>query len=240
MGRPEEISRLAVLIDAENAPASAAKEILEEIAKHGTATVRRAYGDWTSQNLKGWKEHLHRHAIQPIQQFSYTTGKNSSDSSLIIDAMDILHSGNVEGFCLISSDSDFTRLATRFRESGMKVFGFGEKKTPEAFVAACNKFTFSEILRPNPEGDSTPGPVDSTLLDSILRPAVEAVARENGWSALSTVGSHISKNHPSFDSRSFGFPRLSELVKSRTYLEHRDVSDAGLKSHLQVRIIRTS
>src|SRR5512134_3645504 len=138
---------LAVLIDADNAQASVVAELLAEVANYGTATVKRAYGDWTTQNLAGWKDVLHVHAIQPIQQFRFTTGKNATDSALIIDAMDLLHSGKVHGFCLVSSDSDFTRLATRIRESGFSVYGFGEQKTPKPFVAACDKFIYTEILR---------------------------------------------------------------------------------------------
>lgn len=134
--------RLAVLIDADNASAAVIKELLEEVAKYGVATVKRSYGDWTTQNLVGWKDHLHRHAIQPMQQFAYTKGKNSTDSACIIDAMDLLYGGNVDGFCLVSSDSDFTRLATRLREAGKVVYGFGERKTPDAFIAACDKFVF--------------------------------------------------------------------------------------------------
>ena len=143
--------KLAVLIDADNAQAAVIQELLAEVSRYGTATVKRAYGDWTTLNLKSWKEVLHRMAIQPIQQFSYTSGKNSTDASLIIDAMDVLHTGAVDGFCLVSSDSDFTRLATRIREAGLVVYGFGERKTPEPFVAACDKFVYTEILRPQPE-----------------------------------------------------------------------------------------
>ena len=141
--------KLAVLIDADNAQAAICPELLAEVSKFGVASVKRAYGDWTTTNLKGWKSYLHKHAIQPIQQFSYTQGKNSTDSSLIIDAMDLLHEGKLNGFCLISSDSDFTRLANRIRESGLLVYGFGEKKTPEAFVAACDKFVYTEVLKPS-------------------------------------------------------------------------------------------
>ena len=140
--------KLAVLIDADNAQVSVVHELLAEISRYGTATVKRAYGDWTTPNLKGWKEVLHKHGIQPVQQFSYTTGKNATDSSLIIDAMDLLHGGRLDGFCLVSSDSDFTRLATRIREGGLAVYGFGEQKTPQPFVAACDKFIYTEILRP--------------------------------------------------------------------------------------------
>ncbi|MBT9537130.1 MAG: NYN domain-containing protein, partial [Nitrospirae bacterium] len=138
-----ENKKLAVLIDADNAQASICSELLAEIAKFGIASVKRAYGDWTTTKLKGWKDHLHKHAIQPIQQFSYTTGKNSTDSSLIIDAMDLLHEERLDGFCLVSSDSDFTRLATRIRETGLTVYGFGEKKTPEPFISACDKFVYT-------------------------------------------------------------------------------------------------
>jgi hypothetical protein len=146
MATPE-VTRLAVLIDADNASAAVVKELLEEVAKFGTATVKRAYGDWTTQNLVGWKEHLHRHVIQPIQQFAYTKGKNSTDSAFIIDAMDLLYAGNVDGFCIVSSDSDFTRPATRMREAGKVVYGLGEHKSPEAFIAACDRFIFLEVLK---------------------------------------------------------------------------------------------
>ena len=139
--------KLAVLIDADNAQAAVIQELLAEVSRYGTATIKRAYGDWTTSNLKSWKEVLHKMAIQPMQQFSYTSGKNSTDSSLIIDAMDVLHAGSVDGFCLVTSDSDFTRLATRIREAGLVVYGFGERKTPEPFVAACDKFIYTEILR---------------------------------------------------------------------------------------------
>jgi uncharacterized LabA/DUF88 family protein len=142
-----ETAKLAVLIDADNAQPAIAEELLAEIARYGTANIKRAYGDWTTANLRGWKEVLHKLAIQPIQQFSYTSGKNATDASLIIDAMDILHAGGLNGFCLVSSDSDFTRLANRIREAGLLVYGFGEKKTPGAFIAACDKFNYVEILR---------------------------------------------------------------------------------------------
>ena len=154
-----ETSNLAVLFDADNAQASAIGEILGEVARYGTATVKRAYGDWTTPNLNGWKDVLHIHAIQPMQQFSYTTGKNATDSALIIDAMDLLHGGKIDGVCLVSSDSDFTRLATRMREAGLAVYGFGEKKTPEPFVAACDKFIFTEILGES-EKKTKPGKAD--------------------------------------------------------------------------------
>jgi uncharacterized LabA/DUF88 family protein len=146
-----ETAKLAVLIDADNAQASICEELLAEVARYGTASIKRAYGDWTTTNLKGWKEILHKLAISPMQQFSYTSGKNATDSALIIDAMDILHAGGLNGFCLVSSDSDFTKLATRIKEAGLAVYGFGEKKTPEAFIAACDKFVYTEILREEAE-----------------------------------------------------------------------------------------
>jgi hypothetical protein len=193
--------RLAVLIDADNASAAVIKELLEEVAKYGVATVKRSYGDWTTQNLVGWKDHLHRHAIQPMQQFAYTKGKNSTDSAYIIDAMDLLYGGNVDGFCLVSSDSDFTRLATRLREAGKVVYGFGERKTPDAFIAACDKFVFVEVLK-QPATGAAPGlPVqvkDVPALHGLLSHAVKETQRDTGWSSLSAVGSFISKNHASF------------------------------------------
>lgn len=230
--------RLAVLIDADNASASVAEELLAEVSRYGTASVKRAYGDWTTQNLKGWKEHLHRLAIQPIQQFRYTTGKNATDSSLIIDAMDLLHTGNLEGFCLVSSDSDFTRLATRIRESGATVYGFGEHKTPESFVAACDKFIFTEILKPGTAKEPAVPPTGGVSLEDILKPVVEATAREDGWATLAAVGSLINKTHPSFDSRNYGFTKLGNLVRKQDYLETREVpiGEGANNIHLYVRL----
>lgn len=230
--------KLAVLIDADNAQASVIQELLAEVSRYGTATIKRAYGDWTTQNLKGWKEVLHKLAIQPIQQFAYTTGKNSTDASLIIDAMDVLHSGSVDGFCLVSSDSDFTRLATRIREAGRVVYGFGERKTPEPFVAACDKFIYTEILR------SEPVQVKVTEEEPALSPlkpmvitALEAVAREDGWASLGPVGSQMNKNNPSFDPRNYGFSKLGELMRDQDYLEVKEVpmSDGSTNVHLHVR-----
>lgn len=188
-----------------------------------TASVKRAYGDWTTPNLKSWKEYLHKLAIQPIQQFSYTTGKNATDSSLIIDAMDLLHSGRVDGFCLVSSDSDFTRLATRLRESGVVVYGFGEAKTPEPFVSACDKFIYTEILRPKTTKQVVTGGPIVPPLEKIIKAAIEATARESGWSSLSGVGAIINKTHPSFDSRNYGFSKLGELVRKQEFLEVSEV-----------------
>ena len=214
--------RLAVLIDADNAQAKAVHELLAEVSRYGTATVKRAYGDWTTQNLKGWKEVLHEMAIQPIQQFSYTSGKNSTDSALIIDAMDLLHVGVVDGFCLVSSDSDFTRLATRIREAGLPVYGFGEKKTPTAFVNACDKFIYSENLR-QASGAAVDKKADPAKLKREILSAMEAVAREDGWAPLSAVGSMLVKNNPAFDAREHGFAKLGALVKSLKYLEVKEV-----------------
>nr|WP_321270243.1 NYN domain-containing protein [Alcaligenes faecalis] len=229
--------RLAVLIDADNASAAVVKELLEEVAKYGTATVKRAFGDWTTQNLVGWKSCLHRHAIQPVQQFSYTSGKNSTDSAFIIDAMDLLYGGNVDGFCLVSSDSDFTRLATRLREAGKTVYGLGERKTPEPFIAACDKFIFFEVLKK---------PIDTTVLSlplsdlpdlkELLSHAIRETARENGWARLATVGSLISKTHSSFDPRNYGFKKLNELVRNQPFIEVVDAADASGFIHVEVRL----
>jgi hypothetical protein len=228
--------KLAVLIDADNAQALIIHELLAEISRYGTASVKRAYGDWTTPNLKGWKDVLHKMAIQPMQQFSYTTGKNSTDSSLIIDAMDLLHTGRLNGFCLISSDSDFTRLATRIREAGLVVYGFGEKKTPQSFVAACDKFIYTEILRPQQHDaldEQAPEPVEP-----MIRVAISATAKDNGWAPLSAVGGMILKNSPSFDPRNYGCQKLGELVRKQAYLEVKEVSvgDGSTNVHIYVRI----
>ncbi|MES2584291.1 MAG: NYN domain-containing protein [Pseudomonadota bacterium] len=241
--------KLAVLIDADNAQASVIQELLAEVSRYGTATIKRAYGDWTTTNLKGWKEVLHTMAIQPIQQFSYTSGKNATDSALIIDAMDVLHTGSVDGFCLVSSDSDFTRLATRIREAGLVVYGFGERKTPEPFVAACDKFIYTEILRtePMPEKDAPKAePVavaDVRKLQPMIIAAIDANAREDGWASLGGVGSHIGKINPAFDARNYGFKKLSELVRSLEYLEVKELPlvrpDGVTVSNVQIRLKRT-
>ena len=241
--------KLAVLIDADNAQASVIQELLAEVSRYGTATIKRAYGDWTTTNLKGWKEVLHRMAIQPIQQFSYTTGKNSTDASLIIDAMDVLHTGAVDGFCLVSSDSDFTRLATRIREAGLVVYGFGERKTPEPFVAACDKFIYTEILRTKPEEpkaeialiEANAKPVADVAelpeLQPMILAALDAVARDDGWAPLGPVGSQMNKNNPSFDPRNYGFSQLSKLMRKQDYLDLKEVSigDGSTGVHIHVR-----
>lgn len=229
--------KLAVLIDADNAQASLVAELLAEVAKFGVASIKRAYGDWTTTNLKQWKEHLNKHAIQPIQQFSYTTGKNATDASLIIDAMDILHENSLDGFCLISSDSDFTRLATRIRESGLTVYGFGEKKTPEAFIAACDKFVFTEILREKKDIENKDESYNTELKPIVLS-AINAVSKDDGWARLSTVGGYINKNNPSFDSRNYGYEKLGKLIRNLNYIviDERKFNDDSNNVHIYIRI----
>ncbi|UHD16665.1 NYN domain-containing protein [Thiocapsa bogorovii] len=211
--------KLAVLIDADNAQASIVEGLLAEVAKYGTAHVKRIYGDWTLPNLGSWKETLLRHSIQPMQQFRYTKGKNATDGAMMIDAMDLLYSRNFDGFCIVSSDSDFTRLASRLRESGMTVYGFGEQKTPEPFVAACDKFVFTEVLREGAAGDSTTRKSGKDLqrdikLVNLLRAALDGAADDTGWAGLGAVGSAIAKRSPEFDSRNYGYAKLSGLLKA--------------------------
>ena len=225
--------KLAVLIDADNVPYANVKEMLEEISKNGTPTIKRIYADWTKPTVSGWKNVLLENAITPIQQYSYTTGKNSSDSALIIDAMDILYSGKVNGFCIVSSDSDFTRLATRLREAGMTVIGFGEKKTPKPFISACDKFIYLEILkiaRVTTESNTVKKPttkpkfqdeplskVDSETI-RLITETVNDLADESGWAFLGSLGSHILKKKPDFDPRNYGFPKLLPLIKNTNNL----------------------
>lgn len=214
----ESTEKLAVLIDADNAQPSIIEGLLAEIAKYGTANVKRIYGDWTLPGLKGWKEVLLQYSIQPIQQFGYTKGKNATDSAMIIDAMDLLYTDKFNGFCIVSSDSDFTKLASRIRESGLFVYGFGERKTPEAFVSACDKFIYTELLR-SKEDDSEAirRKSDSELkqdtkLVNLLRNAVEASSDDSGWAHLAPVGSNIAKQSPEFDPRNYGYKKLGELI----------------------------
>jgi len=224
-------AKLAVLIDADNAQPSITEGLLAEVAKFGTAHVKRAYGDWTSTRLKGWKDQLLDQSIQPVQQFSYTTGKNATDTAMVIDAMDLLHSGRFDGFCIVSSDSDFTRLAARIRESGLTVYGFGEHKTPRPFVAACDKFIYIENLtytgstagsagasaRPAPR---TPAQLKGdTALVNQLRNAVEAGSDDDGWAPLAAVGHIITQQRPDFDSRNYGYTKLSDLLTGTTLFE---------------------
>jgi uncharacterized LabA/DUF88 family protein len=225
----ENTAKLAVLIDADNAQSSVVEDLLAEVAKYGTAHVKRAYGDWTSTGLKGWKERLLTQSIQPIQQFAYTSGKNATDAAMVIDAMDLLYSGRFDGFCLVSSDSDFTRLAARIRESGLIVYGFGERKTPKPFVAACDKFVYIENLSYDKDSAAPAGialkpaaPIAATKLKADtalvnqLRNAVEAASDDDGWATLASVGHIITKQHPDFDSRNYGFAKLSDLMTATT------------------------
>jgi uncharacterized LabA/DUF88 family protein len=238
--------RLAVLIDADNVPYSNVKGVMEEIAKYGTPTFKRIYGDWTKPTVSGWKNVLLENAITPIQQYSYTSGKNSSDSALIIDAMDILYSGKVDGFCIISSDSDFTRLATRLREAGMKVFGIGQKKTPNPFIVACDKFIYMEIIaNPDQEETSTTDtaktrsvPKTKASVDKINRETLHLIATtindladENGWAFLGEVGNLLLKKQPNFDPRNYGFLKLTPLIKSLPQFEidKRETEKGGTK-----------
>ena len=236
MTEPSDV-RLAVLIDADNVSASHAAALLAELARYGVPTVKRAYGDWTTQQLTGWKGELARHAIRPIQQFANTVGKNATDSALIIDAMDLLYSGNLDAFAIVSSDSDFTRLATRLRESGKTVYGLGRRRTPASLQAACDKFIFLEVLRDEAGqahqkgaaagtgsgADTAPdaeAEVDSLPdLRTILEAAVRSTAQDDGWSALGSVGTYLGKTHAAFDPRHYGFPRLSALAGAQSYLD---------------------
>jgi len=209
---------LAVLIDADNAQASITEGMLSEVAKYGVASVKRIYGDWTNPHLGSWKDVLLEHSIQPFQQFAYTKGKNATDSAMIIDAMDLLYTRRFDGFCLVSSDSDFTRLASRIREEGLLVYGFGEKKTPKSFVAACDRFIFTEVLRtvqeeePKVKRQGARELKRDAKLVLLFRSALEAAADDTGWAQLGSVGSTIAKQSPEFDPRNYGYTRLGELV----------------------------
>lgn len=257
--------RLAVLIDADNVPYSNIGGMLQEIAKYGTPTFKRIYADWTKPTVSGWKTVLLEHAITPVQQYSYTTGKNSSDSALIIDAMDILYSGRVDGFCIVSSDSDFTRLATRLREAGMKVFGLGERKTPHAFISACDKFIYIEILKGNDEGvrkkmavtaakkrsprkkpreavEAPPAEVQETVqhvnheLVHLITATINDLADENGWVYLGDLGNLLLKKKPDFDPRNYGFKKLGPLLESLDNFEiNRESTGKGNITHVYIR-----
>lgn len=224
----EATTSLAVLIDADNAQPTIIDELLAEIANYGVASVKRIYGDWTSPRLNGWKDILLDHSIQPIQQFAYTKGKNATDSALIIDAMDLLYTDKFEGFCIVSSDSDFTRLASRIRESGLLVYGFGEQKTPKPFVSACDKFIYTEVLRSKPDATTAIKAKsknqlrqDSKLVN-LLRKAYEASSDDTGWSGLGAVGSNIANQSPEFDPRNYGYRKLGELVTATELFEHEE------------------
>ena len=251
--------KLAVLIDADNVPYSNVKGMMEEIAKYGTPTTKRIYADWTKPNANGWKSVLLEHAITPIQQYSYTVGKNSSDSALIIDAMDLLYSDKVDGFCIVSSDSDFTRLAIRLRESGMKVIGMGEKKTPNPFIVSCDRFIFIEVLEgaiktkkakpvvlapvTDTKGSKKTADkeavvkVDSKTIE-LIEDTIDAIGDDDGWAFLGDVGNLIVKKKPEFDPRSYGFNKLTPLLKSLTdilEIDERDSDKRGIK-HVYVRL----
>ncbi|WP_226345066.1 NYN domain-containing protein [Agilicoccus flavus] len=253
-------TRIAVLIDCDNVSAKHAGDVLEELAKYGTPTVKRAYGDWTTTQLTGWKAELHRHAIQPVQQFAYTVGKNSTDSALIIDAMDLLWQGNVEAFALVSSDSDFTRLATRLRESGKRVYGLGRRKTPESLRRAVDQFIFLEVLAQADEGEEAgaeqvahspagdPAPTGAAVameakeaptmnLQSALTKAINATSGDDGWATLGVVGQHLGRAHADFDPRDFGHQKLSSLVDEQPYLETRTL---GSRSQVRLRSRRVT
>ncbi len=256
MESPREL-KLAVLIDADNVPYSNIKGMLEEVAKYGTPTFKRIYGDWTKPTLSGWKTVLLENAITPIQQYSYTTGKNSSDSALIIDAMDILYTGGVDGFCIVSSDSDFTRLATRLREAGMKVIGIGEKKTPSPFIASCNKFIYIEILHKKSKSleqtkdtnksnhktkvkkdlpTNSVSKIDQEIIQLILE-SISDIAEEDDWVFLGVLGNLILKKQPDFDPRNYGHKKLLDMIQTISDIEidNRPTGKNNI-SHFYVRI----
>lgn len=259
----DEQPRLAVLIDADNAQPAVIDGLLSEVARFGVASVRRIYGDWTTSANNAWKQSLLKHSLSPVQQFAYTRGKNATDSALIIDAMDLMYTGRFDGFCLVSSDSDFTRLAQRLREEGLLVYGFGERKTPEPFVVACDKFIYTELLRPEPEpakqsparkaagkaaaataGGAAGKPPAAAKGDAgvplaLLRQAVEDAADDDGWANLGAVGSYLTKVRPDFDPRLYGHKKLSDLLRSVAALELREVAQGdGAGKVFSVRLRR--
>ncbi len=252
MIEPNKDLKLAVLIDADNVPYSNVKEMFEEIAKYGTPTFKRIYADWTKPTVAGWKNVLLENAITPIQQYSYSTGKNASDSALIIDAMDILYTGKVDGFCIVSSDSDFTRLATRLREAGMKVIGIGEKKTLNPFITACDKFIYIEILKkeivsPSESSDekttskpTAPAPKPLNKIDpqiiKLFSDSITDLADENGWAFLGDLGNLMLKKKPDFDPRNYGFNKMLPLIKNinRFEIDERDTGKNNIK-HIYIR-----
>lgn len=244
--------KLAVLIDADNVPYANVKEMFEEIAKYGTPTFKRIYADWTKPTVSGWKNVLLENAITPIQQYSYSTGKNASDSALIIDAMDILYTGKVDGFCIVSSDSDFTRLATRLREAGMKVIGIGEKKTLNPFITACDKFIYIEILKQELESPVQSGhkktskntPVTASkplskidpVLIKLITDSITDLADENGWTFLGELGNLMLKKKPDFDPRNYGYPKMLPLIRSinKFEIDERETGKKNIK-HIYIR-----
>ena len=250
MASAPDSTRLAVLIDGDNTTPTIIEALLAEIAKYGSATVKRAYGDWTTPNLRGWKEAINAHAIQPMQQFAYTTGKNATDSALIIDAMDLLYTGNLDGFCLVSSDSDFTKLASRLRESGKTVYGFGEPRTPRSLVAACDKFVYLDVLRSSEEperlSEKAPAPTaptaptaparrstgelrSDTKLLKLLWEGINAASDDDAWADLGGVGSYVAKQQPAFDSRNWGYAKLIDLVTAIGLFEVKRTAGQGVR-----------
>jgi hypothetical protein len=257
---------VAVLIDCDNVSHTWARAVLGEAAVHGTLGIKRGYGDWASERLKNWRPELATYAVQPVQQFAYTTGKNSTDFALVIDAMDLLYSGNVDVFCIVSSDSDFTRIAMRLRESGKGVYGIGARKTPAAFQNACDRFTYLEVL----EAEAEDAPVTKKAaakvaaavtkkaqpakapakkagkatkatkaqlqeLSALLLPAIEANAKDDGWASLGSVGQYVVNTNPTFDSRNYGYSKLSDLVRDVPRLEVREVPTGNGVVTLHVR-----
>ncbi|MCI9264073.1 MAG: NYN domain-containing protein [Oscillospiraceae bacterium] len=237
--------RIAVLIDGDNAPRTAIKEIMEECVKYGTPTIKRIYGDWAMNNMESWKPLMLENALIPVQQYSYTTGKNSTDSAMIIDAMDILYSQPVDGFVLVSSDSDFTRLALRLREAGKKVYGIGERKTPLPFIAACDKFIYVEVIRNKEEKSGvkekeSPAPASRKAIPQkvvrLIASAVQDVSDEDGWAFMGELGNILPRKQPDFDPRNYGFEKLTTMVKSidRFEIDARPTSAPNVK-HIYVR-----
>ncbi|UZH54679.1 NYN domain-containing protein [Salinimicrobium tongyeongense] len=237
-------TRLAVLIDGDNIPSAYVKEMMEEIAKYGNPTIKRIYGDWTKPHLAKWKNVLLENAVTPIQQYGYTQGKNATDSAMIIDAMDILYSQKVDGFCLVSSDSDFTRLATRLREAGMNVIGIGEKKTPDPFIVACDRFIYIEILKNQTKESSKEKETKKSDYDKITNKVIKLIAStisdvadDDGWAFLGDVGSLLQKKQPNFDSRNYGFQKLTPMISSiaKFEIESRENQGRGKYKLIYVR-----
>lgn len=233
-------ARLAVLIDADNSQPSIIAGLLDEIASHGVASVKRIYGDWTDVQLKGWKNVLLEHGLHPMQQFAYTTGKNATDSAMIIDAMDLLYTKTFDGFCIVSSDSDFTRLASRIRESGVQVYGFGEQKTPKSFIGACDKFIYTENLRRSNNTSIVSSAIkhDEKALLELVRNAVEDTTNEAGWSYMGAIGQKLINKSPEFDPRSFGYKKLVDLIEGLGVFEFKYSDPLSGSQSIHVRLKR--